>query len=104
MILNDGYVFVMFDLPINTKEEKFQYTKFRKNLIKNGYVMFQQSIYQKYIRELKSIDYERHFIVDISPKNGNIRLFKMTKKQFESIEIICGDKLDTQISDNYVEY
>ena len=40
-------IVVMFDLPTQTKEQKDSYIKFRRNLIQNGYVMLQYSVYTK---------------------------------------------------------
>ncbi len=36
---------VLFDLPVTTTEERREYTKFRKYLIKSGFMMFQESVY-----------------------------------------------------------
>ena len=36
---------VFFDLPAITVEEKRHYRQFRKLLIKNGFVMLQESVY-----------------------------------------------------------
>ena len=38
-------VLVMFDLPTETAENRRNYTKFRKYLIKSGFMMMQQSVY-----------------------------------------------------------
>ena len=40
-------VMVMFDLPVITTEQRREYTRFRKYLLKNGFVMMQESIYTK---------------------------------------------------------
>ena len=40
-------ILVMFDLPTETSEERRDYRKFRKNLIKNGFIMMQESVYVK---------------------------------------------------------
>ena len=34
----------MFDLPVGTSEQRREYAKFRKFLIKNGFLMMQESI------------------------------------------------------------
>lgn len=36
---------IMFDLPMNTAEEKRNYRKFRKCLINEGFLMIQYSVY-----------------------------------------------------------
>ena len=40
-------IVIMFDLPTQTKEQKDSYIKFRRNLIQNGYIMLQYSVYTK---------------------------------------------------------
>lgn len=39
------WILVLFDLPTETKKDKKAYTDFRKNLQKDGFTMFQFSIY-----------------------------------------------------------
>ena len=36
-------VIVMFDLPVTTSENIREYTRFRKYLLKSGFIMMQQS-------------------------------------------------------------
>ena len=38
-------VIVFFDLPTISVEDRKEYTKFRKFLIKNGFLMMQESVY-----------------------------------------------------------
>ena len=38
-------VIVFFDLPTQTLEDKREYRKFRKFLIKKGFLMMQESVY-----------------------------------------------------------
>lgn len=40
-------VLVFFDLPVETKEQRRTYTKFRKFLLRNGFMMLQESVYCK---------------------------------------------------------
>ena len=42
------WVLVLFDLPTETKKDKKAYTDFRKNLQKDGFTMFQFSIYVRH--------------------------------------------------------
>ena len=42
------WILVFFDLPTETKKEKKAYTDFRKSLIKDGFTMFQFSIYVRH--------------------------------------------------------
>ena len=40
-----GWLFVCFDLPVEEKEERRLATRFRKDLLNQGYFMLQNSIY-----------------------------------------------------------
>ena len=40
-------VFVFFDLPVLTTEQRRAYVKFRKFLLKSGFMMMQESVYCK---------------------------------------------------------
>lgn len=40
-------VLVFFDLPVVTGENKKEYRRFRKYLLKNGFLMLQESVYCK---------------------------------------------------------
>ena len=42
------WVLVLFDLPTETKKDKKAYAEFRKNLQKDGFTMFQFSIYVRH--------------------------------------------------------
>jgi CRISPR-associated protein Cas2 len=41
-------VLVFFDLPTETKKERNAAARFRKNLLKDGFVRFQFSIYMRF--------------------------------------------------------
>ena len=46
------WVLVLFDLPTETKKEKKAYADFRKNLQKDGFTMFQFSIYVRHCAKI----------------------------------------------------
>ena len=41
------WILVFFDLPTDTKKERKAAAKFRKNLLEDGFIMFQFSIYTR---------------------------------------------------------
>ena len=47
----------MFDLPVDTEQQRRNYRVFRKYLIESGFVMMQQSIYTKIAKN----SYQRKF-------------------------------------------
>jgi len=81
-------LFAMFDMPTETKGDIKRYTKFRKKLLKMGFIMFQFSIYVRFCRSLEiSQKYERK-IKENAPKKGSIRVLKVTEAQYKNMIII----------------
>ena len=90
---------VFFDLPTVTAKERNAYNKFRKGLVKEGFVMMQESVYVKLALNNSIVDSEKEKIKKIKPKNGVIQLLTITEKQFSSIEYIIGGKNTNTLDD-----
>ena len=45
-------VLVLFDLPVETAADRRAYTQFRKFLIRNGFIMMQESVYSKIVQNV----------------------------------------------------
>jgi CRISPR-associated protein Cas2 len=52
----------MFDLPVETLENKRDYTRFRKALLKDGFMMLQFSIYARNLPSEEAADAHRSTI------------------------------------------
>lgn len=50
------WILVFFDLPTQTKKDKKQYALFRKNLQRDGFTMFQFSIYVRHCASSENMD------------------------------------------------
>ncbi len=86
----------MFDLPVETDEQKRIYRHFRKNLIKEGFVMVQYSVY---VRTCQNNEHSERIISRIQkivPQNGNVRLLGVTEKQYNDMKIFVGSKTATE--------
>lgn len=83
---------LFFDLPMTTKKEVKVYTKFRKYLIQNGYMMMQFSVYCKIFPNREAAVKHVNKLRKNVPKEGQIRLLMVTEKQYSKIEIIVGGK------------
>lgn len=89
-------VLCMFDLPVETGDERKEYRVFRKNLIREGFVMLQYSVY---MRTCPNRDYAKGIEKKISkflPSSGNIRLITITEKQYEDMKFLVGSKNATE--------
>ena len=85
-------VIVMFDLPVLTAQERRDYTRFRKHLLKNGFLMMQESIYCKLAQNTTAADGIVENIQKNKPEKGLIQVMKVTEKQYSKIECIIGEK------------
>ena len=83
-------VIVMFDLPVVTASERKEYTKFRKYLIKSGYLMLQESIYCKLAQNTTAADALIQNIKKNKPPQGLVQVLKITEKQYAKMEYIIG--------------
>ncbi len=82
---------VMFDLPVETSEQRRDYRHFRNALIRNGFSMLQQSVYS---RLLLSPSMELTAMTAIrkeKPKQGIVTTLMVTEKQFANMEYIIGE-------------
>lgn len=84
------WVLVFFDLPTETKKERKTYAKFRKDIMADGFQMFQFSIYLRHCssRENANVHIER--VKKILPAKGHVGIICITDKQFSMMEIFWG--------------
>lgn len=86
----------MFDLPVETDEEKRAYREFRKNLIKEGFIMIQYSVYVRTCPNREFGNRLEKRIQKFIPKKGNIRLLVITEKQYNDMKLLVGSKSETE--------
>jgi len=81
-------LFVMFDMPTETKKDLKEYRQFRSKLLSYGFIMFQYSIYVRFCRSLAIAKKYEHHVEEVSPDNGSIRVLKITEAQFQNMIVI----------------
>lgn len=84
-------VFVFFDLPTLTLENRRSYAKFRKYLIKNGFIMMQESVYCRMAVNQNSAKIITDNLRRNKPPNGLVQVLCVTEKQFSKMEFITGE-------------
>ena len=87
------WVLVFFDLPTDTKKDRKNAAAFRKKLLKDGFCMFQFSIYMRHCssRENAAVHIKR---VKINlPPDGYVGIMVITDKQFGDMELYYGKKV-----------
>lgn len=92
-------IIVMFDLPTKTSLDIREYNRFRKFLIKSGFLMMQESVYCKLALNTTVADSVITSVRKNKPEHGLVQAFTLTERQFSKIEFITGtantDVLDT---------
>lgn len=84
-------VLVFFDLPVVTGEERREYTKFRKFLLKSGFLMLQESVYCKLALNGTAVNGIVDNIHKNSPPEGLVQLLTVTEKQYSKMDFIVGE-------------
>lgn len=85
-------IIVFFDLPTETPEDKRNYRRFRSFLIKNGYIMLQESVYAKLALNKTVVKSSIEALRNNKPNCGDIQVLTITENQFSRIEYIVGEK------------
>lgn len=86
------WVFVFFDLPTETKKERKAAGVFRKQLIKDGFTMFQFSIYLRHCPSRENAKVHIKRVKSSLPKYGKVCIIEITDKQFGNMELFHGVK------------
>ena len=84
------WVLVFFDLPTETKKDRKIYAKFRKDIIADGFNMFQFSIYLRHCASKENADVHIKKVKKILPEKGHVGIMCITDKQFGMMEIFRG--------------
>jgi len=86
------WTIVLFDLPADTKQARKQYTAFRKHLLQNGFTMMQYSVYMRHCPSDENAKVQVNRVKSVLPPDGEVRIVKITDKQFGKIEVFYGKK------------
>ncbi len=86
------WVVTMFDLPVDTKAARKAYARFRKHLIKDGFAMMQFSVYVRHCASEENADVHTMRVERAVPEDGEVRVIKVTDKQFERMRVFWGKK------------
>ena len=84
-------IIVFFDLPTETATDRREYRRFRKLLIKNGFIMMQESVYSKIVLNSTAKDAVLEIIRKNKPSEGLVQSLTVTEKQFAGMEFIVGE-------------
>ncbi len=86
------WVLVFFDLPNETSTEKKVATKFRKDILNDGFNMFQFSMYLRHCPSRENAEVHIKRVKKQLPEKGHVGILCVTDKQFGMMEIFHGKK------------
>ncbi len=84
------WVMVLFDLPTESKKERKTAAKFRKDIMADGFTMFQFSIYLRHCNSRENAEVHTRRVKSILPEKGHVGIITITDKQFGMIELFAG--------------
>ena len=83
-------IIIFFDLPMLTSKNRQNYNAFRKFLIRNGFVMMQESVYSKLAINNVTSAAVKQKVKNNLPPEGSVELLEITENQFSRIEYLVG--------------
>lgn len=93
-------VIVLFDLPVTTPIGRREYTQFRKFLVKDGFVMMQESVYCKLAQNQLAANALIDHVKRNSPSQGLVQVLTITEKQYSNIVMVIGKQQSDVISNS----
>ena len=94
---------VFFDLPTESEADRREYRKFRRMLVKNGFIMMQESVCCRMVVKATGQKSVNDVIRREKPPEGIVQLLTVTEKQFAGMTYITGSyKTDVLDSDERV--
>ena len=88
------WMMVMFDLPVLTKADRKEYTRFRNYLLDCGFSMSQYSVYFRLVSSKERVERFERRIADQLPDDGKVQIITITDKQYENIKAFYGHEPD----------
>ncbi len=83
---------VFFDLPVDSALQRKEYRLFRKFLIKDGYLMIQESVYAKLVVNDGAAGAAVMRLRKNRPPEGLVQVLRVTEKQFATMDYITGNR------------
>ena len=93
-------VIVFFDLPTTSAIDLKNHRNFRKFLIKDGFMMMQESVYTKIAKNMAHANSIAHQVKTNLPERGLVQMLTVTEKQFSRMEILLGEENGEYINDD----
>lgn len=86
------WIFVMFDLPVGTREQARAATKFREFLLDEGFEKSQFSVYARFCNGKEQFETYMRRVESSLPDNGDVHILSFTDRQYENIVRFSGQR------------
>lgn len=86
------WVLVFYDLPTETAAQRKDAARFRKDIMGDGFTMFQFSIYTRHCASMDNAKIHIRRLKSYLPKYGKVGIMCITDKQFGDIQIFYSKK------------
>ncbi|MFN3961226.1 MAG: CRISPR-associated endonuclease Cas2 [Parvularculaceae bacterium] len=85
------WLFVFFDLPVGTKSDRRNATRFRKFLKDDGFMMLQWSVYARVVRAEEGAEKHVGRVTRNLPPRGSVRTLQVTDRQYARMRLLLGE-------------
>ena len=90
------WLFVFFDLPVGTKLERRDATRFRNFLRDDGFMMLQYSVYARVCRGEDGAVKHVARVTRNLPGRGSVRALQVTDRQYGRMHLLLGQATKTE--------
>lgn len=84
------WVIALFDLPVDSQDSRRQYARFRKALIKDGFMQMQYSVYLRHASSRENAEVHMQRVERAVPTEGEVRILTLTDRQFSRMRVFWG--------------
>ena len=86
------WLITMFDVPVLTKEDRRDYVRLRKGLLRAGFMQLQFSVYARWCESEDAAKVLRKIVRGVLSPGGEVRIMTVTERQFAKMEVFFGRK------------
>ena len=92
-----GIILLMFDLQAVTTDDRREYSHFKKDLRKEGFLPLQESCYLKLIRNYETVDLQVQSLRKVMPAKGNVSVLPMNLAEFKGMRCLLGESFNMSL-------
>lgn len=93
-------ILLFFDLPTISDNDRREYRRFHKQLIKNGFVPMQESVYTKIALNQTAVKIIMDRLYKLKLEAGLVQIITITEKQFADMRYLVGERISPYIDDD----